>query len=132
MDELNWLILDVLFQFVYESEKSSKDADILKEISQGSKLKHVRCNDRSKPNLKGEHYQSDVTCTKLLSVGIRAFKRQLTKEEKLANGFSHGDDGFADSELEDTTKIKDDLESTKQLLELEVILVVNTIIMKYY
>ena len=43
-----------IFQFVYESEKHSKEADILKEISQGAKLKHVRCNDRSKPNLKGE------------------------------------------------------------------------------
>ena len=42
-----------LFQFVYESEKHSKDADILKEINKGIKLNHVKCNDRSKPNLKG-------------------------------------------------------------------------------
>ena len=43
----------LLFQFVYESEKHSKDADILKEINKGIKLNHVKCNDRSKPNLKG-------------------------------------------------------------------------------
>lgn len=91
--------------FVYESEKHSKDADILKEISTGAKLKHVRTNDRSKPNLKG----------------IKSFKRQLTKEEKLDKGFSFGDDAFEEvGELEDLEKLKDDLESTKQLLELEV------------
>jgi len=90
--------------FVYESEKNSKEADILKEISQGAKLKHVRCNDRSKPNLKG----------------IKTFKRQLTKEEKDKKGFSFGDDGLDMDEMEDVSKIRDDLESTKQLLELEV------------
>lgn len=91
--------------FVYESEKHSKEADILKEISTGARLKHVRTNDRSKPNLKG----------------IKSFKRQLTKEEKLDKGFSFGDDTFEEvGELEDLEKLKDDLESTKQLLELEV------------
>ena len=41
------------FKFVYESEKSKKDVDILKSIQKGAKLRHVRTNDRSKPNLKG-------------------------------------------------------------------------------
>jgi len=91
--------------FVYESEKDSQNADILKEISQGSKLKHVRCNDRSKPNLKG----------------IKSFKRQLTKEEKLKGGFNFDEENLADLEdTENVANIKDDLESTKQLLELEV------------
>ena len=55
------------------------------------------------------------------SSGIKSFKRQLTKEEKDKKGFSFGDDaGLMDEDLEDVTKIKDDLESTKQLLELEV------------
>lgn len=91
--------------FVYESEKHSKEADILKEISTGARLKRVKTNDRSKPNLKG----------------IKSFKRQLTKEEKLDKGFSFGDDAFEEvGELEDLEKLKDDLESTKQLLELEV------------
>lgn len=90
--------------FVYDSEKDSKSEDIMKEIEKGSKLKHVRCNDRSKPNLRG----------------IKAFKRQMTKEEKIDKGFSFGDDEIPNEELEDLDKIKDDLESTKQLLELEV------------
>ena len=41
-------------QFMFESE--NKDVDILKEITKGIKLKHVRTNDRSKPNLKGDAY----------------------------------------------------------------------------
>ena len=54
-------------------------------------------------------------------LGIKSFKRQLTKEEKLNKGFSFGDDAFEEvGELEDLNKLKDDLESTKQLLELEV------------
>ena len=51
--------------------------------------------------------------------GIKAFKRQITKEEKLDKGFSFGDDDNV-GELEDLDKLKDDLEATKQLLELEV------------
>jgi len=66
-------------------------------------LKHVKSNDRSKPCLKG----------------IKSFKRQQTKEEKLGQGFSFGDDDNV-GELEDLDKLKDDLEATKQLLELEV------------
>ena len=52
--------------------------------------------------------------------GIKTFKRQLTKEEKDKKGFSFGDDGLDMDEMEDVSKIRDDLESTKQLLELEV------------
>merc|ERR1719450_1612720 len=75
--------------FVYESEKHSKDADILKEINKGIKLNHVKCNDRSKPNLRG----------------IKSFKRQQTKEEKFGKGFSFGEDDDV-GEFEDTDKLK--------------------------
>ena len=51
--------------------------------------------------------------------GIKSFKRQQTKEEKIGKGFSFGDDDNV-GELEDLDKMKDDLEATKQLLELEV------------
>ena len=51
--------------------------------------------------------------------GIKSFKRQATREEKLGKGFSFGDDDNV-GDLEDTDKLKDDLEATKQLLELEV------------
>merc|ERR1712141_220522 len=92
--------------FLYDSEKSKKDEDILKDIEKGVRLKHVRTNDRSKPNLRG----------------IKAFKRQNTKEEKKKQGFAF-DDRYGDmeeDEEEDVEQVRDDLESTKQLLELEV------------
>ena len=40
-------------QFVYESEAETKNKDILKDIQKGAKLRHVKTNDRSKPNLRG-------------------------------------------------------------------------------
>ena len=55
----------------------------------------------------------------IVCLGIKSFKRQQTKEEKLGQGFSFGDDDNV-GELEDLDKLKDDLEATKQLLELEV------------
>jgi len=92
--------------FVYESEKSKKDVDILKSIQKGAKLRHVRTNDRSKPNLKG----------------IKQFRRQLTKEEKLNAEMGAMAEEVLDDNIDDSdvNKLKDDLESTKQLLELEV------------
>ena len=51
--------------------------------------------------------------------GIKSFKRQVTKDEKMGKGFSFGDDDDV-GELEDLDKLRDDLEATKQLLELEV------------
>lgn len=91
--------------FVYESEKDTKNANILKEIKKGARLRHVKCNDRSKPNLRG----------------IKAFKRQLTREEKVNQGIPLAEELLEEKdELEEYDKLRDDLESTKQLLELEV------------
>jgi hypothetical protein len=42
------------FQFLYESEKTIQEEDILKDIEKGVRLKHVKTNDRSKPNLRGK------------------------------------------------------------------------------
>ena len=45
-----------VFQFVFESEKA-KESDavkLLNDIRSGVKLKKVRCNDRSRPNLQGK------------------------------------------------------------------------------
>ena len=57
-----------------------------------------------------------------LFTGIRNFRRQCTKEDKLKEGFSFGDDSILaeEEEEEDVHRVRDDLESTKQLLELEV------------
>ena len=43
------------FKFYYDSEKDLQNKDILKDIKKGVRLKHVRTNDRSKPNLRGEY-----------------------------------------------------------------------------
>ena len=43
------------FQFLYDSEKTKQEEDILKDIEKGVRLKHVKTNDRSKPNLRGKH-----------------------------------------------------------------------------
>eukprot|EP00094_Tigriopus_californicus_P007637 TCALIF_07354-PA protein Name:"Protein of unknown function" AED:0.17 eAED:0.17 QI:0/0.75/0.8/1/0.75/0.8/5/166/792 len=94
--------------FLYESEMGLPNQDILKDIRKGVKLKRVRTNDRSRPCLRG----------------IRNFRRQTTKEERLKNGFAFEEDeplgleGVEDDE--NPEELRDDLESTKQLLELEV------------
>ncbi len=59
--------------------------------------------------------------------GIRQFRRQTTKEERLKNGFAFEEaENVAEDALEDidennesVVRLRDDLESTKQLLELE-------------
>ena len=54
-------------------------------------------------------------------LGIRSFKRQLTKEEKLANGFSFEESIQELNEEEDeenVIRLQDDLESTKQVWSL--------------
>ena len=43
-----------LFQFIYDSEKDQANKDILVDIKKGKRLRHVKTNDRSKPNLRGE------------------------------------------------------------------------------
>ena len=44
-----------VLQFLFDNESplDEKDKDILKDIQKGVRLKHVRTNDRSKPNLRG-------------------------------------------------------------------------------
>ena len=53
-------------------------------------------------------------------LGIKSFRRQLTKEEKLKQGYDFDEDFNDEDEEEDLEQVRDDLESTKQLLELEV------------
>lgn len=43
------------WQFLYESEKSNVHNVLLKQIESGVALKHVQCNDRSKPKLDGKY-----------------------------------------------------------------------------
>ena len=64
----------------------------------------------------------EIRTAKSLLSGIRSFRRQCTKEDRLKTGFSFGEDSILpeEGEDEDVDQIRDDLESTKQLLELEV------------
>lgn len=106
-------------QFLYESEKEKKDSDphhvLLKQIQSGVQLKRVQTNDRSKPILDG----------------LRKFRRQMTIEEQIQKSQSSvklgavpidDDDDMIvieGDEMDDIDKLRDDLQSTKQLLALE-------------
>ncbi|KAF5290068.1 hypothetical protein FQA39_LY14849 [Lamprigera yunnana] len=102
-------------QFIYESERNEKDTShnqLLKEIQSGVALKKVKTNDRSKPILEG----------------LRKFRRQMTIEEQIIKSQSMASippdlqqEEIADEEdeLDDIDKVRDDLQSTKQMLALE-------------
>ncbi|XP_047370179.1 golgin subfamily A member 6-like protein 22 [Vespa velutina] len=88
--------------FVFESEKSNMHNQLLKQIQQGVKLKSVKTNDRSKPILEG----------------LRKFRRQLTIEEQMqkVEVEDEPDDVIDDDDID---AVRDDLQSTKQMLAIE-------------
>ncbi|KAL4711880.1 hypothetical protein ACJJTC_006049 [Scirpophaga incertulas] len=106
-------------QFIFESEKPNSHNELLKEINKGIKLKKVKTNDRSKPNLEG----------------LRKFRRQMTIEEQVQKSMSQANIAASPSgvsvaevpgaeeeeidEMDDIDKVRDDLQSTKQLLAIE-------------
>ncbi|XP_038215729.1 glutamic acid-rich protein isoform X2 [Zerene cesonia] len=104
-------------QFIFESEKPNSHNELLKEISKGVRLKKVKCNDRSKPNLEG----------------LRKFRRQMTIEEQVQKSMSQANLAAPGAavvevpaaeeeeidEMDDIDKVRDDLQSTKQLLAIE-------------
>ncbi|XP_063628716.1 nucleolar protein dao-5-like isoform X1 [Cydia splendana] len=111
-------------QFIFESEKPNSHNALLKEINTGIKLKKTKTNDRSKPNLEG----------------LRKFRRQMTIEEQVQKSMSQANllsaspsgvsiaGGVAEvpgaeeediDEMDDIDKVRDDLQSTKQLLAIE-------------
>lgn len=101
-------------QFIFETEKKDNELDkLLHQIQSGIKLKPTRTNDRSRPVLDG----------------LRKFRRQMTIEEQIQKSESKAvlntesipspvlDDET--DELDDIDKVRDDLQSTKQMLALE-------------
>lgn len=96
-------------QFLYESEKPNVHNELLKQIQQGFNLKKTVTNDRSKPLLEG----------------LRKFRRQMTIEEQIIKSQSMAsippEEIVTDEvdEMDDIDKVRDDLQSTKQMLALE-------------
>jgi hypothetical protein len=102
-------------QYIFETEKKNTELDkLLTEIQGGVKLKPTKTNDRSKPVLDG----------------LRKFRRQMTIEEQLMKSESKAnlsampteaiaDEDVEADELDDIDKVRDDLQSTKQMLALE-------------
>lgn len=92
-------------QFIYESEKSNMHNQLLKQIEGGVRLKKVKCNDRSRPVLDG----------------LRKFRRQMTVEEQMQK--TEATEELAEEpeldDLDDIDRVRDDLQSTKQMLALE-------------
>lgn len=98
-------------QFIFETEKATKLDTLLKEIQGGVRLKPTKCNDRSKPQLE-----------------TFKIKRQMTVEEQLQKSESKAQldsmppsvmDSGDEEEINDIDKLRDDLQSTKQMLTLE-------------
>ncbi|XP_054281524.1 titin-like isoform X3 [Macrosteles quadrilineatus] len=96
-------------QFIYQSEKEGKadpHKQLLHQIENGVRLKKVKCNDRSKPVLDG----------------LRKFRRQMTIEEQIQKSKSMADviaEAAEPDELDDIDKVRDDLQSSKQMLAIE-------------
>jgi chromosome segregation ATPase len=101
-------------QYVFETEKKNTALDLLlTEIQSGVKLRPTKTNDRSRPVLDG----------------LRKFRRQMTIEEQILKSESKAvintenlmsplSDEPAD-EYDDIDRVRDDLQSTKQMLALE-------------
>ncbi|XP_045468896.1 glutamic acid-rich protein isoform X1 [Harmonia axyridis] len=102
--------------FLYESEKAQQSTvhnELLQQIQQGVALKKVKTNDRSKPQLEG----------------LRKFRRQMTIEEQIQKSVSMASippfstenelQEEIPDEMDDIDKVRDDLQSTKQMLAFE-------------
>ncbi|XP_028131614.2 DNA ligase 1-like isoform X3 [Diabrotica virgifera virgifera] len=94
---------------IYKSEEPNVHNELLKQIESGIRLKKVKTNDRSKPVLDG----------------LRKFRRQMTIEEQIQKSMSMASIAPEEiatdeiDEMDDIDKVRDDLQSTKQMLALE-------------
>ncbi|XP_011197139.2 DNA ligase 1 isoform X3 [Zeugodacus cucurbitae] len=125
-------------KFIYETEKDNSHNKLLKQIQGGIKLKPTQTNDRSKPFIGGlrkfrkqmtieEQIQKSQSKINLLAeaataaVGATVGSSGTTDPVAITNSIVAAlsiDDPSGD-ELDDIDKIRDDLQSTKQMLALE-------------
>jgi regulator of replication initiation timing len=108
---------------VYDSEKPTPNLynQLLNEIQKGVQLKRTKCNDRSRPFLQGlsskQIYKKNLEKHFLgLGEGLGVFRRQVTVEDPQEPTTPLMD---PDEDYDDIDKVRDDLQSTKQLLEIE-------------
>ncbi|XP_020811339.1 nucleoporin NUP159 isoform X2 [Drosophila serrata] len=124
-------------KFIYETEKDNSHNKLLKQIQGGIKLKPTRTNDRSKPVLDGlrkfrrqmtieEQLQKSQSKINMLSEAPSSHALGPGSNTALGAGGSRPSivsamsiDEESPDELDDIDKIRDDLQSTKQMLALE-------------
>ncbi|XP_070072641.1 axoneme-associated protein mst101(2) isoform X2 [Drosophila takahashii] len=124
-------------KFIYETEKGNSHNKLLKQIQGGIKLKPTKTNDRSKPVLDGlrkfrrqmtieEQLQKSQSKVNMLSEAPSSHALGPSSAVALGAGSSRPSivsamsiDEESPDELDDIDKIRDDLQSTKQMLALE-------------
>ncbi|XP_026850851.1 glutamic acid-rich protein isoform X5 [Drosophila miranda] len=124
-------------KFIYETEKDNSHNKLLQQIQGGIKLKPTRTNDRSKPVLDGlrkfrrqmtieEQLQKSQSKVNMLCEAPSSHALGPNSASALGSGRSRASiasamsiDEESPDELDDIDKIRDDLQSTKQMLALE-------------